>query len=355
MKKTRSAISGVTLIEVLLVTAIISAFLVLIASYVDQKILQTKITKTANNMKQVLNAAVAYYLVNGQWPPTGGNLNCLQGLSGCLVAYLPKNIIDPFKGYNYSMSSTPGQFSVGVIIDPGKPKTYSYVLSILALLPAAYAVDQMDYTTPCNANSDWCILTATVPVPPIQSSNNATGVNFAAVYHNGACVPVPVCPSDGTVNSMIASIVVTPTGVTGAAKKPLAPGTNVPGCNPTTQSGCSIEAFPISGYSATATPPAFPDGSASGATSGPYSCKTASTATPVPEPCYQDYDATGAPVGLPLKGKQYWRVCLNIVTEAGVVVPDDNTWGQLTGTIMAITRCIKPGEKTGSQFSVWSQ
>lgn len=356
MKKMRASMSGVTLIEILLVTVIMGSFLYMVGSFIEQKFLQMKFDRTTANMKQVLSAATAYYVANGQWPPNAGDLKCLQGIgASCPVAYLPLTIREPFKGYNYFITSTAAQFSVLTFIDPGKPKTYGYVLTILGKLPMGYAIDQSDYATPCNIDSDWCTVIATVPVPPIQDTNSAKAVNYASVYHNGACVPVPGCPSDGTPNSMVASIAVIPTSVTGAQKKPLAPGAPQPTCNPTTQVGCSIEAFPISSYSAVATPSAKPDGTTSGANSGPYSCKTASTATPVPAPCYKDYDINGNPVGAPIATGEYWRVCLNIVTTAGAVAPDENTWGQLTGTVMAITRCIKPGEKTGSKFSVWSQ
>ena len=354
MKNTRKYMNGVTLIEILLVTVIISAFLMMISSYLQQKFLQMRFERTAANMKQVLSAASAYYIANAQWPPAAANLKCLQGKGLCPVVYLPTTIRDPFKNYNYSINSTATQFSVSIVIDPGKPKTYAYAQIIIGKLPSGYAIDQANPATPCSVSSDWCTVIAMVPVPPIKDTNNVKAVNFASVYHNGACVPVPGCVSDGTPNSMVASITVVPTSVTGAPIAPSSPNAPTATCNPTTQAGCSIEAYPISSYSAVATPPAKTNGLNAGPNSGPYTCKTASTGAPVASACYKDYDKNGNPIGPPMKG-EYWRVCLSIVTSKGAVAPDENTWGQLTGTIMAITRCIKPGEDTGSKFNVWSQ
>lgn len=347
--------SGVTLIEILLVMVIVSAIFYIVAGFIQQKTLQFKINRAATDIQEILNAALSYYVTNGQWPTA---ISCLQGnAGGCFVAYLSrtKTYANPIGGLPYLTSSSAGQFTVIALFQEGAPKSYAHSAMLAGRLPSAYAQDAMTYPAVCTSTSGACLVSVSVPAPALpQNSVEGTAVNFGSVYHNGACVPVPVCPSSQ--GSMIASIAVVPTSVTGANAAPQTPSAPSPTCNPKTQSGCTVQAFPITSYSAFATPAAQPDGSSSGPNSGPYSCQTMNSGSPTPAPCYADYDQNGAPVGAPLKGGSYWRVCLNVVTEAGVVTPNENTWGQLVGTMMAITRCINPTtEKKSSDFTVWSQ
>jgi hypothetical protein len=55
----------------------------------------------------------------------------------------------------------------------------------------------------------------------------------------------------------------------------------------------------------------------------------------------------------------YWRVCLRIVTQKGLVTSGGNpTWAQDAGVILALTRCMPQNEPTlpqvsGSAFNVF--
>lgn len=340
MKTMHKRMTGVTLIEVLLVTVIISAVLYMSAGYMQQKIRQGRYDRTAGQVQQILDASLAYYLANGKWPTS---VACLAGKT-CPVAYLPniQNTMN-YPSMNYLIGSTPTKLTVVVFVYTGA-SSYADATTLAGMLPTGYTTD-MNPAQPCLPTSLSCVVYATEP-PPGQNTNNATAVNFSAVYHNGACVPVPACPPTGG-TTMVPSIVVAPVGVTGANTAPT-PNAN---CTSTDQSGCSVDAYPLNSFSASATPLATTDGSASGPTSGPYSCQTAYTATPQGAPCYLD-TSTMIPV---VAGQQYWRVCLSVVTEKGVVTPTTSAQGQLTGNVMAITRCIIPGENSGSGFTVWSQ
>lgn len=65
---TRHNISGYTLIELILVTAIIAAIAVLGLAAYKQKVMNMKIDKTALQMQMWLQAGMAYYVDNGEWP-----------------------------------------------------------------------------------------------------------------------------------------------------------------------------------------------------------------------------------------------------------------------------------------------
>lgn len=350
MKKMRKQVKGVTLIEVMLVAVIISVVLIMAMGYIQQKALQTRFDKSAAQIQQVLNAALAYYMANNSTWPAGPTIDCLRGV-GCPVQYLPSSINNPvWPGATYWATSLPGRYLIATAVIAPAGKTYGYATTIAGMLPVAYTSDLS-----LDANGVWtqgtctpatatCYVVAMVTAPG-QNLNNATAVNFASLYHSGACVPVPTCPVAANGTPMTASIVVVPASVTGVYDKP----TGGASCNPTNLSGCSVNAYPLNSFTATATGPS------AAADVGPPDCSTG-----VKTPCYASYDASGNPVGAPLTG-QYWRVCLSVLTERGAVTPNsgsaatDNAWGQLSGNVMAITRCILQGENSGSGFTVWSQ
>lgn len=347
MKTMHNRMSGVTLIEVLLVTVIISAILYMGMGYLQQKTLQARLDKAAAQMQQILNAASAYYAANGKWPVS---VSCLQGgaFAGCTVAYLPPNLnTSPFGGaYFVQNGPTAPLFTIYTpIFASTQVKSYANATTLAGMLPLAFTSNGTGVPGTCTtASASNCVVFTSVTQPG-QNLNNATAVNFAAVYHNGACVPVPSCPDP----SLQASIIAVPASVTGINTKP---GGSTANCNPTDLSGCTVDAYPLSSFTAFVTPPA-----AAGAGTGPNGCTTG-----VPQPCYSSYSATGVPSGAAITtGAQYWRVCLTVVTEKGIVNPSDPTpatqiaWGQLAGTIMAITRCSVSGESAGSGFTVWGQ
>ena len=119
-------------------------------------------------------------------------------------------------------------------------------------------------------------------------------------------------------------------------------------CNPTNLTGCTVNSYPLNGFTAYATsysaaPPTC-DGS-----SGSASCGASTDSSGVTTPI--------------AGGANYWRVCLSVSTEEGVVTPNNassgsaattGAWGQLVGVVMAVTRCVPNNGNTGSGFTVWS-
>lgn len=356
MRNMRNRMIGVTLIEVLLVTVIISAMLYMMLGYLQQRTLQARLDKSAAQMQQVLNAALAFYAANNAtWPP-GGDVSCLQGSVGvdpaCSVRYIP-GIVNPFwPGASYSAHAGSGRYLIATAVVATAPKSYAYATILAGMLPMGYTSDGTldgngEWTQgTCNQGTATCYVVAGVP-PPGQNLNNATAVNYAGLYHSGACVPVPTCPASGG-QSLKAEILAVPASVSGVNDAP-----SGAGCDPTNLSGCTITPYPLNSFTVRVMSPVT-------ATlgGGPNSCTTGA-----PTPCYTQYDSSGNPVGQPINdGRQYWRVCLSVVTEKGTVQPNASNsvanqiaWGQLMGNIMAMTRCSISGEPSGAGFTVWQQ
>ena len=349
MKTTSVLMKGFTLIEMMLVMVIVSAILYMGMGYLQQRMMQLRLDKASAQMQQIMSAALSYYARNGSWP---ADLNCLKGI-GCSVAYLPPvPIINPFwpggEYYIYPGNQlwwppfpSTGLYVVTYISAP-PPRSYAIATSLAGMLPSAFTTPD-GYTIPCDPSGQ-CWVIASVPEPG-QNLSNATSVNFAGLYHNGACVPVPNCPLDASGTPLKPKIMVVPVSVTGVGDAPTLDAT----CNPMNTSGCAVNAYPLNSFTASATANALAT-----AGSGPAGCLTN-----IPAPCYNSYDINGSPVGPAITTGQYWRVCLSVATQKGVVSPTGaldvmNTWGQISGTVLAITRCAMPEEEPGSGFTVWS-
>ncbi|MBV8801362.1 MAG: type II secretion system protein, partial [Gammaproteobacteria bacterium] len=84
--KSQAHISGFTLLEMLLVMAIIAGIMLGIATYSQQRILQLREDRAVLQIQQILNAGLAYYLNNTQWPDSISTN--LQG-TATSAGYLP--------------------------------------------------------------------------------------------------------------------------------------------------------------------------------------------------------------------------------------------------------------------------
>jgi prepilin-type N-terminal cleavage/methylation domain-containing protein len=348
MRTSRILSKGFTLIEMLLVMVIISAIIYMGAGYLQQRALQLKIDKTVAQVQQILNAAVVYYIANNNtWPifPPFSTY-CLQGYFGC-QAYLPTTMTPPFwmGGIYYSWgggSVFAGQsnavFYVAFPVNLAPPKSYSVATIIAGMLPTAFT--SSDIVTPGSCNTgNYCWVTATITAPA-QSLVNSTNVGYAGLYHSGACVQAPSCPPDPAGNPMQPSVMVVPASVTGVNDMPGNIG--AANCSPTSTSGCQVTAYPLNSFTAYATGP-------SSAAGGPPTCASPA----ISAPCTQDYTGTLLPAN------NYWRVCLAVATQKGFVQPSgsptqQNVWGQVSGTVMVITRCSPTTEANGSNFTVWA-
>lgn len=347
-------IRGFTLLEMLLVIVIIAAIMSMFVGYTLRKSQETMIDKSVLTMQQILNAGLAFYVDNGQWPGyTDGNGSVLMGgdnLDLMVQGYLPDQTIRSFWGD----SSDDSTQKWGIIFfsergpDPQNPLNKNFTVcmpisagpnavgiaeTIAGRLPLGRTT-QANYATcgdameiiPCDGTTT-CNVVTTVGVPG-QNLNNARSTNFAGIYKNGACVPTPECPK-----GMEPQIIVSPVSVSG-----LYYGMNGP-------SSTSGDVFPINSFTAYATGPAVWN-KAQGS-------RVPNCTSTGPDPnCEKE---PGVP--LPDGNIKYWRVCLEIVTEQGKLT-DRNTssavnWQKESGTVMVVTRCVPPNEPKGSNENVF--
>lgn len=300
--------SGVTLIELLLVLVIVSMVLFIGLNYTTKKAEQNRIDRTVVQMQQILNAALAYYVANNAWPAT---------LATMQPNYLPTTITSPFGGAAYSVAVSSNIFYVYTPITTVTAGSATAIANTIAgLLPLSYTSTNASApplsTTACGAATTTCRVVAGVNVPG-QNLNMAGAVNFAGLYHHGGCVPRPTCPVDNSGNTMVAQVMVVPVSVSGV---------NTAG---------SSNVYPISSFTAYATgpstnPAACPNGTQPACSGG---------TGPAPQ--------------------QFWRVCLQVVTEQGnVATTNTSAWGRYV-TLMALTRCAISTEADGGGFSVYTR
>ncbi len=295
---------GFTLFETLLVLGILSGFLVMSLRYVSQKATEARIDKTSIQYQQILNASLTFYLNTSSWPTnistliTNGYL--VPGFSGSWSFYSDNKLF-----YVYSQ---PFGTAVSNIAEANR---------VAGKLPQGFA--SLNYPPAgsypaCSAGSG-CYVSAAVPVPG-QSLNNARSVNFANLYHPGACVPAPTCPAN-----MTAKIMVIPVSVSGLNDKG------------------SSTVYPISSFTAYAVP------------SSPQAYNSMPSCGSSPP---KDCEFGDAPITTGL----LWRVCLEIVSEVGelstVGTPPNDEYGQDV-SVLAITRCSPNTEPQGSDFTVYEK
>ena len=322
--------AGFSLIEILLLLTVLALFFALSFSFDTRKTEKLKIDKTVLQMQSILNAGLLYYINTGDWPNYGSGCSkvslssaasALQTTSG----YLP-NVAMPTvfaaSNANYmhvSSSDTTGDCSHIQV------HTFAVLAQFAAAGAATTKQTNMAYAIAARLPNGYVDTTNNLIeafiYPPGQDPNDATALNFAGLYHQGACVPVPTCPATppGTATTYTAQVFLTPTSVSGM-----------------NDSG-STAVYPISSFSA------YASGSASAA---PAACSgstagftpTCSTGT-VPDPTSSS--------GL------YWRACLQVITERGdVQVTRSDAWGENV-TIAAFTRCAIDAEPSGSGFDIY--
>lgn len=365
--KTNDRMRGFTLIEMLLVLTIISMVIYLGIGYIQQKSTSMRIDRASIQMQQILNAGLTYYIANGKWPDLSSTGYQLTGTNDLQPNYFPSGTVaNPFGGGNYYVMQGQGTTSGSITTPP----PYLYVITripgsassgtavaiantLAGRLPLAYT----STTAPTGAgvpppndnscvggttNPSECYVVSMVNIPG-QNLNNASAVNYAGVYHNGGCVPVPTCPVDADGNTMTPQIMVVPVAVSGS------------------NDSQSTNVYPISSFTAYAM--VTTDGAGNAAPNAtPPACSTGSDTN-----CYSGVSGS---TGTVITTGKYWRVCLQVVTERGTVswqtgsaatmtqpysnVTTANNWGA-TATLMAITRCAITNEPSGSSFEVYSQ
>jgi prepilin-type N-terminal cleavage/methylation domain-containing protein len=320
---------GFTLIETLLVLVIISIIIYSSIGYMQQRTLQMRMDRTSVQMQQILNAGLSFYVSNNRWP---------YGLAELQGQYLPPNTV-PFKnpwGQNYIVDGSKAEMLHVFTSTQSASSTQAATAGsvIAGMLPLGYATSNApgaasspgapDGTAPAPTaapggcgTSTTCYIVAAVNIPG-QNLNNARAINFAGLYKHGACVPEPQCPVTSSGANMTPQIFVAPVQVAGTFEGGL--------------STSNPAIYPISGFAAYATKGPDP-------TTPPNCDPTNLTAPPL---C----DGGGA-------GAKYWRVCMQVVTERGLIRPTADSWGD-NQVLMALTRCVSPDEQSGSTFNVFT-
>jgi general secretion pathway protein G len=347
MKNTKLKQIGFTLLEMLLVLVIMSSILGLLINISTHKVDQLKRDKAALQMQQIMNAALTFYISNGRWPvnngtcPSGNNqgetLNNTQALQ--TGGYLPAaSTNNPWGGaYFLNCNTTNG---VNFFTVTTNAVTVANATTLAGSLPIATRVAAGDTNFPGGT-----FVTSQVTVPG-QNLNNARSVNFAGVYHSGACVPTPTCPP-----GMIPDIVASPMSIAGVTDAPT-------GCNNANPPVCSNPvAYPISAFQISVQGPAEATD-----IDGPPMCDGSGNLAP----CYSDI-ATGSNAWVKLTTGTYWRVCLRVYTSNGEVIVDSTGsnapgvssnassiyWASIMGSVAVQTRCVPNGEAGGSRINVW--
>jgi len=329
----KTKVSGVTLLEVLLVLAIASSLLVMLLNYTTQKSNEARRDKTVLQMQQILNAGMSFYVNNSFWPINGatitntqcgitwGNLTAMQPPNS---SYLPSTLnnnpyVNPYKIGCTTVSNGGGFY----VVTTADNTTDAEIIA--GRLPMAYLTNSLANLPPIACSSppanNCNIVVANVNIPG-QNLNNARSVNFAGVYYSGSCVPAPVCPPN-----MAANIMVMPAAISGVNDSVT--------CSGSTINTCWGTAYPVSSFIAYAVGNTNGNGKPVDPKSGPSGCQQ----PPVAVPCILNQQGQI----IPSDGTLYWRVCLSVRTEKGVVVPNSpnmNLQGQMMGTLIAITRCV---------------
>jgi type II secretory pathway pseudopilin PulG len=351
MQKVKSA--GFTLIELLLMLTIVSLILVTAIRLGVQKQEETRVSRTLLQMQQILNAGLAFYMETGDWP------NRTTDLRG---KYLPPAAVTfkpPWQTSYYGVGKKDDMFYVYAKVPSG-----GIASTIAGKLPNSYVTTSTfaDGGPPpsvrnCSATAD-CMIVASIN-PPGQNLSNSTSVNFANLYHSGACVPVPKCPIDHNGRQLQPTIFVVPVSVSGAFDRPqsdsdpsvnnacyLPPGNIYPVCR-------NLKVYPLNSYTAWAI--------------GPKDLSTDTLARcdgqtnpskPDFSACWRDQPNLNFDR---ITQGSFWRVCVSITTEKGKISPVQETshpdistaWGQSVASVLAITRCEPPSENKGSGFNVW--
>lgn len=328
LRTTKKYSSGFTLLEILLVVVIVAAILTILVGYYQQQMTSFRNDRTAAQMQQILNAGMAYYVANGAWPAQSGASTALQCLQQdntrpeCAQQYLPKTLVSGWMT-NYTVNSTPSNLYVTTpIVSTTAADASAYASIIAGKLPLGYIAATVAGSPPwpaiASCATTTCNVVASVNVPG-QNLSNATAINFAGLYHQGACVPVPTCPVDKNGTTMTPQVIVVPVQVGGYYDT----GSN--------------NVYPISSFTAYAK-------GGQGAGTSPAACDGSPTITP---------SCASGIAGNP--ATDYWRACLQLVTERGDVqnqAPKNSDWGSKV-TMAAFTRCAVSNEPSGSSFTVF--
>jgi hypothetical protein len=270
--------------------------------------LQTKtkdmrIDQTAQQVQQIMQASVAYYVDNGQWP--GANsIDPLDfnedGIAELIQNnYLPEqtNGSTEFKNslgnaYETSILLTPdnqGNSTKGLFQISSNMNIPAYANTLKGLLPLSKISTDDNNTV---------ITSVTIPG---YNYNNAQSIKNAGIYNYGDCVPEPQCPDD-----MKPRAFMSPAGIVGLA------GTD-------TSVSYNLQSFLALAYG---------------------------------DDPNKDNNPTTTPAQCPIQigpktcPEKSWRACLKGTTERGAISATIDSKGQGSIQIMAVTQCVFKSSNT---------
>lgn len=310
--------NGFSLFEMLLVSAILAGLIIMAVGFSQRSFSEQQISRSTEQIQQILVAATAYYTVCNTWPSNLANLQQTSGTVACgnttlsTTGFLPAGSLKTPWGTTYGVTSTDKNFYVMTEVKSStQAKAFALGNILAGHLPFAYVANTNAGLPPprSSAPSARTFVVAQIGIP-VQNLNKAMAINFAGIYHHGACVPVPQCKVDVMGNTMVPQVYVMPVSVSGM---------NDIG-----------NVFPISSFTAYATAM-----SSSGVPPNPC------TSGGVAAPCNAQNPA--------FAGEKYWRVCLQVVTTRGLAAPTG--WGEKV-SIAAFTRCAPNTEPmSGSDYT----
>lgn len=196
-----------TLIELLLVIAIISILAAVGVMTYRQSFQTNRVDKVSIEMQHVLEAAMAFYVDNNAWPEAQPCDSSIQ-TNTFVTNYLPNgNAMSPL-GHNYCWGQAGGStnrlFWVAVQIPGNATDSLATATRIAAHLPNAVttsAPDQPDIPAAACA-SDTCFVRAEITVPG-ASTNAVSSLSIAA---SGDCQTGKTIPNTGGGNCIDTSM-----------------------------------------------------------------------------------------------------------------------------------------------------
>lgn len=170
---------GFTLLELLLVIIILAVLASLGIGFYQQRSTDEKLTKTAQQMQQILQAASAYYVDNSCWP----NSPACAANPISFNQYLPvASLTNPWgNAYKFQAEPTFGKkFQVysGALPNPQNKTPNPFVARLQSLLPSA-AID------PANANQVFSEIVIPGKQLPIVGKYVIQHIGGSSIMHNG--------------------------------------------------------------------------------------------------------------------------------------------------------------------------
>lgn len=185
---------GVTLIEMMLVIAIMAVIAAASIGALHKQAERTRINKVAMEMQQVLEAALAYHVDHHEWPPAKNTPDCdvSETTQEFVENYLPNQSIKSSMGscfaWSYQVSpdhetdaKTARLFWIALTAPQGNVQLAKQLVS---QLPNAAVTSDLQQLSPCDGND--CYVRIQI-AQPAASSNSAA--------KNGLVIATGDCPS----------------------------------------------------------------------------------------------------------------------------------------------------------------